>query len=295
MASSTDLSNVGPSDRKTGMTETVQPRLDLIPHDYRGEVIAQRAKDGYINATAMCKAAGKHFADYHRSKATQDFLTELTRSMGIPIDQLVATITTGPNEHRGTWVHPQVATHLAQWASPRFAVLVSQWVVEWMTGVGQAERSWRIFNDRLDLVSDQVPLGYFCIFRETADIYASFIRGGINPGLKIILDISVGQHWSKFWKKEGLEAKYGPSARYQHRFPAYYSQSLSNPQTPLCYPEDALPSFRRWLREVYVPLKLPIYLKGQVAQSKIGTTEATAAIEALENRDRRRSPELIGG
>ena len=44
---------------------------------------------------------------------------------------------------------------------PRFAVLVSAWVVDWMTGVGQAERAWRIFNDRLDLVSDQVPLGFF--------------------------------------------------------------------------------------------------------------------------------------
>lgn len=275
-------------------TEPVQPRLDLIPHDYRGEIISQRSKDGYINATAMCKAAGKLFADYQRQKTTQAFLAELQGSMGIPIDQLVAGVTTGPNEHRGTWVHPQVATHLAQWASPRFAVLVSQWVVEWMTGVGQAERSWRIFNDRLDLVSDQVPLGYFCIFRETADIYASFIRGGINPGLKIILDISVGQHWAKYWKAQGLEAKFGASARYQHRFPAYYSQSLSNPQTPLCYPEDALPTFRRWLRDVYVPLKLPIYLKGQVGLGRVDHVQATAAIAALEGRDRARSPQLTG-
>src|SRR5690606_18434952 len=128
---------------------SVQPRLDLIPHDYRGEIIAQRAKDGYINATAMCKASGKLFADYSRSKTTQEFLAALGGPMGIPIDQLISSITAGPNEHRGTWVHPQVATHLAQWASPRFAVLVSKWVVEWMTGVGQAERSWRIFNDRL--------------------------------------------------------------------------------------------------------------------------------------------------
>ena len=39
------------------ITESVQPRLDLIPHDYRGEVIGQRTHDGYINATAMCQAA----------------------------------------------------------------------------------------------------------------------------------------------------------------------------------------------------------------------------------------------
>lgn len=266
-----------------------QPRLDLIPHDYRGELIGQRAKDGYINATAMCKASGKLFGDYARSKVTASFLAELSGSMGIPIDQLVSTISTGPNDHRGTWVHPQVAIHLAQWASPRFAVMVSQWVVDWMSGGGNVEAGWKIFNDRLDLISDQVPLGYFCIFRETADLYASFIRGGINPGTRILLDISVGQAWSKHWKKEALADRFGPAAKYDHFYPDYYRQSLSNPQTPLCYPEDALGAFKRWLREVYVPLKLPLYLKGQVGQGKVGHVEATAAITALERRDRNRS------
>ena len=38
-----------------------------IDAGYRGEIIAQRAKDGYINATAMCKAAGKAFAAGHEA------------------------------------------------------------------------------------------------------------------------------------------------------------------------------------------------------------------------------------
>lgn len=269
--------------------ENIQPRLDLIPHDYRGEIIGQRAKDGYINATAMCKASGKAFADYERLASTQAFLAELSRSMGIPMDLLVSKVVTGPNDMRGTWVHPQAATHLAQWASPRFAVMVSQWVIEWMTGAGQEERSWRIFTDRLDLVSDQVPAGFFCIFRETADLYAGMIRAGVNPGLRILLDISVGQHWSKFWVKEGLETRYGVRARYAHHFPPYWAQSLSNPQTPYCYPEEALGAFKRWLREVYVPLKMPLYLNNQARQGKISHQEASSAIAALEQRERIRA------
>ena len=51
--------------------------------------------------------------------------------MGIPIDLLTHSIIRGPNDARGTWVHPQVAVNLAQWCSPKFAVQVSQWVVEW--------------------------------------------------------------------------------------------------------------------------------------------------------------------
>lgn len=267
----------------------VQPRLDLIPHDYRGEIIGQRAKDGYINATAMCKAAGKAFADYERTAGTKAFLTELQADMGIPMSELVQSARGGIPGLQGTWVHPQVAIHLAQWASARFAVLVSRWVLEWMTGAGAADRAWKVFTDRLDLVSDQVPAGFFCIFRETADLYASMIRGGINPGLRILLDISVGRHWSNHWKAQQLEVKYGARATYPHYYPAYWAQSLSNPQTPFCYPEEALGAFKRWLREVYVPFKMPEYLKGQVKLGKIGSGEATATIAALEQRERARA------
>lgn len=32
--------------------------------------------------------------------------------MGIPIDLIIQKITTGPNEYRETWVHPQLAINL---------------------------------------------------------------------------------------------------------------------------------------------------------------------------------------
>lgn len=142
----------------------------LLPHTFNDVTISQRQKDGYINATAACKANGKQFNDYSRLNSTQEFLEELSRSIGIPIDlkvrstgnpvdpktghteitdtPLVLSITTGRNEFRGTWVHPQVAINLAQWISPKFAVAVSKWVYDWMMtgqtpaqgGEGQMER-----------------------------------------------------------------------------------------------------------------------------------------------------------
>lgn len=271
------------------MSDVSGQQLALIPHDYRGELIPQRATDGYINATAMCKAAGKSFADYNRLASTQDFLNELSSEVGIPITELIQIVGGGTPHLQGTWVHPQVSIHLAQWASPRFAVRVSQWVLEWMSSAAREERAWRVFTDRLDLVSDQVPAGYFCIFRETADVYASLLRAGISPGLRILLDISVGQHWSKYWVKEELSQKFGDRQRYNHYFPKYWAQSLSNPQTPYCYPEDALGAFKRWMRETYVPIKLPVYLKNQARQGKISQIEATDAIAVLERRERERS------
>ncbi|WP_416046731.1 KilA-N domain-containing protein [Cupriavidus basilensis] len=54
----------------------MQYQLDLpvIPHQVEGNLIQQRAADGYINATAMCKAAKKLFGHYFEAKNTKEFL-----------------------------------------------------------------------------------------------------------------------------------------------------------------------------------------------------------------------------
>lgn len=115
-------------------TNATQLQLALIPHEEQGNLINQRLMDGYINATALCKASGKDFYDYSRLKVTQDFIAELSTETGIPGSALIQIVRGGVPEHQGTWVHPQVAIHLGQWASPKFAVLVSKWVFDWMTG-----------------------------------------------------------------------------------------------------------------------------------------------------------------
>lgn len=107
---------------------------EIISHTYNNVTVQQRAGDGYINATAACKANGKLWADYKRQKAAQDFVVQLSRSMGIPIDVLIQTISTGSNEERGTWVHPRVAINLGQWLDAKFAVAVTEWVFERVSG-----------------------------------------------------------------------------------------------------------------------------------------------------------------
>ena len=113
------------------------PSKDIVPHKHNGQIVHQRATDGYINATAMCKASNKEWSNYNQNSGTQSFLDALERSLGIPRDLLIQTITGGPNDRRGTWVHPQVAINLATWISPDFAVQVSEWVVTWMMGIAK--------------------------------------------------------------------------------------------------------------------------------------------------------------
>lgn len=78
-------------------------------HELCGTTVHQRETDGYINATQLCKAAEKFFADYRRLQSTNEFLVELHSVMGIPITELVVVNQGGTPELQGTWVHPDVA------------------------------------------------------------------------------------------------------------------------------------------------------------------------------------------
>lgn len=264
----------------------VQPsiQLALIPHDYQGQVITQRSRDGYINATAMCRATGKPWSEYRRHTKTVEFFEALALDMGISQTQLALTIYGTPGgdaRNQGTWVHPQVAVHLAQWLSPQFAVKVSRWVTDWLSGRAKNEDAWQQFKDRISLTHSSVPAGYFCIFHETASVYASLIESGVNPGTRMILDISAGLHWGNHWRDQSLAARYGHAMKFDHYYPDYFPQSMSNPQRPWCYPDAALQEFRRWLRQTYETVKLPAYLNDQVRQGKIASNDANQVLSYL--------------
>ena len=111
-----------------------QREMPMVQHEMSNQLISQRAIDGYINATAMCKAVGKLFADYFRLQTTKAYLTALHADMGIPISAIIQSVKGGPADQQGTWVHPQIAINLAQWLSPEFSVQVSKWVFEWISG-----------------------------------------------------------------------------------------------------------------------------------------------------------------
>ena len=105
-----------------------------IVHKFNGIDIRQLSDDGYVNATAMCRATGKKFYDYARLKTTQKYLEALSSVAGIPATDLARSVQGGDPKFQGTWVHPKVAIHLAQWCSPEFAVFVTELVFDWMNG-----------------------------------------------------------------------------------------------------------------------------------------------------------------
>ncbi|KPF47280.1 hypothetical protein [Rhizobium sp. AAP43] len=119
---------------------------------------------------------------------------------------------------------------------------------------------WQYFNDRVSLLQDASPPEHFILFKETTGMVVDLIRAGLPVSEKTIPDISVGSHWGRYWTDTDLDTKYGQRIRFQHNYPSYYPQSVSNPQTPWAYPDEALAEFRRWFRTVYLPTKYPEYI-----------------------------------
>ena len=119
---------------------------------------------------------------------------------------------------------------------------------------------WKYFNDRVSLLKDAAPDGYFIVFSEITGVAVDLIAEGLTVNDKTIPDISVGQMWGRHWLDNNLSQKYGDRIKWDHYFPEYYPQALSNPQSAWAYPDAALPYFRRWLRHEYLPTKFPTYI-----------------------------------
>ena len=101
----------------------------LDTRSYKGTPITRRTTDGYVNATAMCKANYKRWSDYRESDRAEKYLQALESVTGISVNGLIDTKIGGSNGG-GTWIHPQVAVDLARWISAPFAVWMDGWFLE---------------------------------------------------------------------------------------------------------------------------------------------------------------------
>ena len=66
---------------------------------------------------------------------TKEFIAELSTSLKNPkrdkhVTDIIVTKRGGDPALQGTWIHPDLAVHLAMWLSPKFAVKVARWVNE---------------------------------------------------------------------------------------------------------------------------------------------------------------------
>ena len=138
------------------------------------------------------------------------------------------------------------------------------------------------WHERIALNYQSAPRGFFHVFNEAHTVVYELILAGADIGEKNVVDISIGQHWSKYWTDDDLTAAYGDRTRYPHSYPDSHPQAKSNPQESWCYPLVALGAYRAWLQDVYIEGgKFSAYLKGKVSKGEIAPSVAQLAVTAL--------------
>lgn len=141
---------------------------------------------------------------------------------------------------------------------------------------------FRAWHDRIALNYQSAPKGFFHVFNEAHTIIYELIHAGAQIGQKFVVDISVGQHWSKYWTDHCLSEQYAERVTYPHRYPDTHPQAKSNPQESWRYPLASLGAFRTWLQDVYIESgKFSTYLKGKVQRGELPPSVAQLAISTL--------------
>jgi len=227
--------------------EDMQQELEfpLIKHIEEGEIIYQRIQDGYVNATAMCRACNRVFNNWYRLPATKAFLEELSSETRIRVSGLVHVIKGGVPNLQGTWVHPQVAMNLGQWASPKFAVAVSKWVFDWLSGkTPKSELPYHLKRYMLNM--RRIPADHFSVLQEmTLVLIAPLEQQGYTLPSNMVPDISQGLIFAQWLRDQGVNTDEMPT--YWHKYEDGREVEAK------MYPAKYLHAFREHVAKIWMP------------------------------------------
>lgn len=87
-------------------------------------------KDGYVNVTAIFKAAGKRIDNWKTSDDYTELCECFAEESGMIVDDFLQCVR---GSHEGTFAHPDIAAAVASCAYKPFALQVSKWVRELLT------------------------------------------------------------------------------------------------------------------------------------------------------------------
>jgi len=107
----------------------------------------------------------------------------------------------------------------------------------------------QLFHKQTKIAADK-----FCVFRETTTDFFEIEMKGCGLPEKALPDGSIGRRWCTY-AREVLLFDMSLVTEYEHHYP-----DKRGVQPAYLYPIEWLPAFRKWFKEVYIPLHLPEYL-----------------------------------
>ena len=190
----------------------------LVSRSWNGTPISRRTTDGFVNATAMCRANGKRWTKYRESDRANEYLEALSTEARISVYGLIES-KTGGSDGGETWVHPQVAVDLARWISAPFAVWMDGWFLEHLTGpapepktaprleagevVALVERSVALF-ERLGGMDQRDEL----LFKDIVRSHVLSASSGAVPVLPADDELTLSDAWMEVFQEVLPRTKY---------------------------------------------------------------------------------------
>lgn len=235
---------------------------DLIIARWNDTDIQRRVSDDYVNATLMCKANGRLWADFFRLEQSQRYLEALSVNMGIPIFSENGLVQSRRGRNGGTWVHPDVATELARWISADFGVFVNQWFrrsvieqqqqpvqVPLLTPADKLEtiRSAYDLLQGLGMVDERDKLNLADAVR---DVVAEL--GGSKNLLPVDEEMTISDAWMKVTGKRANRNALKEIGRFAAK--SYRSEFGREPATRNQYVDGVVRSVKSYRRSWLVPL-----------------------------------------
>lgn len=96
--------------------------MTIVFHTANNLPVGQRQDDGYLNATAMCKAQKRKIAEWLRLGSTLELVAALAKNLneslilkGDKYFGLIEVKRGSPTQGGGVWIHPELAPHLEKW------------------------------------------------------------------------------------------------------------------------------------------------------------------------------------
>ena len=155
-------------------------------------------KDGYINATHLCTSGGKLFGHWKSLQSTTKQIYDISKELNIPIDKLIE-IKKGGNIKivtQGTWIHPRLATLLAQWISPSFNLQVSKWIEDWTQSNLKNEEEYKESLSSITPETDKIykEAKLASLYSGKTEIVTKFGKIDVLTD-NMIIEIKIFKHW----------------------------------------------------------------------------------------------------
>lgn len=82
-------------------------------------------ENGYFNASKICCAHNKYFADWSRTETFRTAIKEAAKYNNLSENQIIIQITKTDNELKGTYLHPSLLLPIAIWCDTKYSIELS--------------------------------------------------------------------------------------------------------------------------------------------------------------------------